>query len=265
MDSPFSDINKNEIPIAGLFKGASCFVTLSGPSLKTINLDLLKQPGIITYGVNNSPKVIRPNLWSCVDDPEKFMISVWRDPTITKIIPYWKHKKKVFDNTKWEYSEKLAGDYPNVVYYHRNEHFVPEIFLSEPTINWGNHKKYGGRRSVLMAVVKICYVLGFKKVFLLGCDFNMEIGKQNYAFDQDRSKGSVNCNNSTYQAMIERFRILRPSFEKENFFVFNCNKDSKLDVFPYVPFNDAIEIALKDFPDIQNENVSGMYERTKEK
>ncbi len=261
MSLTFSTFNDKPFPIEGMYKGASCFIILSGPSTNQLNLSLLDRPNIVTFGVNNSPTIIRPKLWTCVDDPEKFMISIFRDPLITKFIPVKKQKKRIFDNTKWAMSDMIVKDCPNVIYYHRNEKFDPLTYLTEPTINWGSHKKHGGRRSVFLAAIKICYLLGFKRIFLLGCDFHMKVNSQNYSWAQDRTKNSVKGNNTSYTAMEERFNLLRPLFDKNDFHVYNCNKNSKLTAFPYMSYRNAIDITTNSFIDVSTERVKGMYER----
>lgn len=260
-DLTFSTGERVPINIENLYRGHTCFLVVSGPSLATYDLTLLKQPGIITLGVNNSPKVFRPNMWTCVDDPEKFMISIWKDPTITKFVPFGKYNKPIFDNTKWEMSNLTVKDCPNVIHYFRNEHFNAETFLTEKTVNWGSHKKFGGKRSVFMAAIKILYVLGFRRIFLVGCDFKMEKGKENYAWKQDRHDGSVKGNNSTYNEMKSRFTTMRPMFEDAGFFIYNCNPNSEFKVFPTIDYQTAIKLALAEFPDTLTERAEGMYER----
>jgi len=260
----FSTVDRKIIPIENSYKDSSCFLVFGGPGLNNMKMSLLKQPGIISLGVNNSVKAFRPNLWTCVDDPEKFMYSIWKDPTIQKIVPFHKGGKRLFNNYLWQKTDEVVQNCPNVVYYHRNEHFQPEIYLSEKTVNWGNHKKFGGSRSVMLAAIKIAYLLGFRKVFLCGCTFKMENNTNNYAWKQNRTNSSVNGNNSTYRALTERFKILRPIFEQNDFYVFNCTPDSHLKVFPQIDLEDAVKMALNGFPDVQNENVEGMYERVKD-
>lgn len=262
-DLTFSTHDHEPIPIENMFKDQTCFLILSGPSLATHDLSKLKQPGIITLGVNNSPKIFRPNLWTCVDDPEKFMISIWKDPLITKFVPIGKPKKRLFDNTTWTYSNLITRDCPNIIYYYRNEHFNAETFLTQTTINWGNHKKFGGKRSVLLAAIKILYLLGFRRIFLLGCDFKMEKEKDNYAWEQNRHDGSIRGNNSTYAELKNRFTLLKPIFESNNFFIYNCNQKSELKIFPYLSFDNAISLALSNFPDTTTERAEGMYDRPK--
>jgi len=259
--SMFYNAKEQPVSIENLYLNSSVFLILSGPSLTTYDLSKLRQPGIITFGINNSPKVFRPNLWTCVDDPSNFMISIWKDPTITKIVPITKTAHKLFDNTTWKDANVEVQQCPNMIYHYRNERFNADTYLTEDTINWGCHKDYGGGRSVLLSAIRIIYLLGFRKVFLLGADFKMELGKQNYAWQQDRSKSSVNNNNNTYVQMNERFNILRPKFEQENFYVFNCLQTSGLTAFPYIPFEDAIRTTLEGFPDAITERADGMYER----
>lgn len=272
------------LPLQDNYKGQACFIIAGGPSLKDNDLSKLKRAGFVTIGINNSVKVFRPDLWVSVDDPANFMISIWRDPKITKFCMLGKRGKILWDNNKWRESKFTVRDCPNVIYYQDNEYFKPtDEFLTEETINWGNHtnrcecgimredkkektckacgKNMFGCRSVLLAALKIAYVLGFRKVFLLGTDFKMS-AEQTYAWDQARARGAVNNNNVTYRKLNDRFNLLRPIFERHEFYVFNASgQDSGLNSFVKIDFEDAVKIASKDFPDIDRERSFGMYER----
>jgi len=256
----FFTADEKPMYIENEFKGQTCFLILSGPSLNTFDLEKLKQPGIITFGLNNSPKKFRPYLWTLVDEVENFMISIWKDPKIRKFVPFAKSSHTLFDNTRWEKTPTIVGECPNVTYYKRNEKFNVNTFLTEDTVNWGCSRENGGCRSVMLAAMKIIYSLGFKKVFLLGCDFKMD-ETHKYAFQQDRTKGSISSNNSAYKKLNIRFDLLRPIFEKAEFYVFNCTLNSGLKSFDYVPYDVAIKIALKDFPNTETETSEGMYDR----
>jgi len=257
----FSTFDSKPIPFENHYKNKSVFLILSGPSLNKHDLTKLKQPGVTSFGVNNSAKSFRPNLWTCVDHPSRFIISVWNDPNITKFVPFFKAKSNLFDNANWKDTDQRVMDCPNVIYYHRNELFNPDTFLTEKTVNWGNSKHNGGGRSVMMSTMKICYLLGFKNVFLLGCDFKMEKGKQNYSWEQSRHNGSIRGNNSTYNKMIDRYTQLRPIFEENDFHVYNCNPDSELEVFPFIDFDEAVSKSLENFPNVETERAEGMYDR----
>jgi hypothetical protein len=154
-----------------------------------------------------------------------------------------------------------VGDCPNVLYFRRNEKFCAESFLYEDKINWGCHKDFGGGRSVMLISLRLLFFLGVRNIFLLGCDFNMEMGNKNYCFEQDRKKSSVKSNTKTYNRNIERFEQLLSVFEKEGFQVFNCNPKSNLKVFPFVDYKDAINVARSFIPvDLENEKTEGLYE-----
>ena len=157
-----------EIDLIGHYRGASAFLICNGPSFASLDHSLLKKPGVITYGMNNGPKTFRPNFWTCVDDPSRFLTSVWKDPCIMKIIPFDHFEKRLFDNEKWEMSKIKVGECPNVVGFRRNEKFVANRFLFEDTFNWGNHKDYGGGRSVMLPSMRALFLMGFRKVYLLG-------------------------------------------------------------------------------------------------
>ncbi len=262
-----------------LYKGRSAFLILSGPSFgelikgetnfndkNTSNKELLKYPGFVTMSVNNSPKTFRPDLWCIVDSPQSFMKSIWLDPKITKFVPFDHAEKRIFDNESWKEMDMLVGECPNTTFFRRNEHFVPDQFLTSNTINWGEHTDSKdalgnkGGRSVMLVALRLLYHLGIRKVFLLGCDFNMDDNSK-YHFEQDRSKSSQRGNNATYEILKSRFEALLPYFDKAGFKVFNCNENSRLKVFPYMPFEDAIKFATDDIPNIETERTSGLYDR----
>ena len=267
-----------QISLKDQYKNSKAFLILGGPSFGDfINSDdkifvggkflthreCLKYPGFVTMSVNNSVKTFRPDLWTCVDPPSRFIKSIWSDPRIQKFIPECHKDKKIFDSETWSLTDHLVKECPNAFFYHRNDKFNAETFLTESTFNWGDHKDYGGSRSVMLVAIRLLYHLGIRTVFLLGCDFHMN-QNQGYHFDQDRTQSAQNNNNSTYVKMEYRFKKLRPIFDKEKFNVFNCNPYSNLKVFPYVDFETAMRLSTKNMPnDIINERTSGLYEREK--
>jgi hypothetical protein len=190
---------------------------------------------------------------------------VWLDPAITKFVPHAHAEKPIFNNDTWKEMKKagqkvLVGECPNVVYFHRNEKFVANRWLYEDKINWGCSKDYGGCRTVMLPSLRILFLLGFRKVYLLGADFNMT-EEYAYHFDEKRERGAVKCNMNTYKRMRdEYFPQLKPYFKDEGFEVYNCNPDSGLrDVFEYCSFEDAIAEATGKLGEVANERTWGMY------
>ncbi len=243
------------------YRGRSAFLIAGGPSFAALNQNLLDQPGILTMGLNNSARTFRPHLWVSVDSPDHFIRSIWLDPTIQKFTPICHTDKPIFDSDRWEFMDLQVGDCPNVVYFKRNEHFQAAQFLHEDCLNWGNHKRHGGGRSVLLPAIRILFILGIRRVYLLGVDFNMTEADR-YHFEQSRSAGSISGNTSTYQLLNERFTQLRPYFEAEDFQVFNCNPQSRLTAFDHVPYEQAVDRVLEEFTrvEVARERTQGLYD-----
>ena len=266
LQSPPMLFSRDSHPIwmGDMYRGNSAFLILGGPSFSDIDKSKLNQPGILTMGVNNSVKSFRPNLWISVDDPTHFIKSIWVDPKITKFVPFSHSEKNIFDNESWKESTTKVGDCPNIWFYKRNERFIAEQFLFEDTINWGNHKDYGGGRSVMLAAIRMLFYLGVRTIYLLGCDFKMN-EQSKYHFEQNRSTSSIKGNLSTYKLLIDRFKALKPVFKENGLEVLNCNSNSNLKVFPFIELDEAIKLASTELPtDIANERTNGLYDRSKE-
>ena len=278
---PCSFWNKYDqnINLFNIYENQTCFLTLSGPSfLEQLNSEIeiggkiktgrewLNMPGVITMGVNNSPKTFRPNLWVIGDDVKSFMRSIWLDPKIKKFIPKPKYKHTIFNNDTFEEMKVRVSECPNVIGFERDEHFDPETYLKTETVNWGEHSDsvcalgIKSKRSVMLLAMRILHTLGFKEVYLLGCDFKMDENYK-YSFEQDRAKGSITNNNKIYDALQKRFSSLKENFAKTDFKVYNCNKESSLTAFDYKSFEEGIKKVINNFPDTETENSEGLYDR----
>jgi hypothetical protein len=257
--------------LEGMYRGGDCFLIGGGPSLAKIDQQKMKLPGCLTFAINNSVKVIRPNMWTCVDDPSRFLYSIWKDPQIMKFVPMAHFSKDLWDSTNregvdnWKKAPVQVQHCPNVWGYRRNEKFAAHRFLTENTINWGCHKDHGGCRSVMLAAIRIIYLLGIRRLFLVGVDLNMS-PTAGYAFAEGRSAGAIKNNNTTYARMInEYFPALKPQFDKAGFQVFNCNPDSALKIFPHIPYEEAIKVVTAACGDTTKEKTEGMYLKLTEK
>ena len=260
------------VSLDGLYRGSAAFLVGGGPSLLKEKYHALCSPGILTFGMNNSAKLIRPNLWSCVDDPSRFLYSIWKDPRIMKFIPQATFNKCLWKSTlingeqKWEIAKKdngkeeHVGDCPNVIGFRRNEKFHAPRFFTENTINWGCHKKYGGCRSVMLSSIRILYILGVRRIYLVGVDLKMD-EENKYSFDEGRTKGAIKNNNHTYQRMLtDYFPKLKPEADKWGLEIFCCNAESDLcKIFPHASFKEAIQYAARDIGKVSEEKTKGMY------
>lgn len=251
-----------------IYRGASAFLICGGPSLTSHNLALLEQRGILTLAVNNAATVIRPNIWCSVDDPGHFSDVIWRDPGILKFVPHSHFDKSFLVRNEDDLlvpSGRRIGEMPAVFGFQRNDAFHADRWLYEETFNWGNRgdrvDAFGqkGSRSVMYVALRLLFYLGVRRIFLLGCDFRMELGKSNYAFEQERTISSVRGNNSSYKILNVRLQHLKPHFEAAGLDVWNCTPDSGLTVFPFRSFEQAVAEAIADIP--RKILTRGMYDR----
>ena len=222
-------------------------------------------------GVNNSWSVFTPDLWVCVDPPRKFMSSGWMNPRITKFVPDRISRNKIrrqLDEGTFIDLPIEAWEAPNTLTFKRNSSFNHETFLVEPTINWGQTGKkkdslgIGGSRSVMFAAIKILFILGFRDIYLLGCDFKMT-EKNKYAFEENRGKGAIRGNNRSYDIMIKRFAAMEEHFSDHGLNVYNCNKKSALEVFPYRNIKEVLKYQENNNP--PDLDTTGWYEETPKK
>ncbi len=237
-----------------LYAGQTLFMILNGGSLEGFDWSRLKKPGICTFGVNNGAHLLRPTFWTSVDDPTRFLRSIWADPTITKFIPMSHFQKPIWDVERGTFSESRVKDFPNVYGYRRNEAFQPSQWLYEDTINWGNHSKRGGGRSVMLATLRIAFLLGFRRVCLLGCDFYMDDNNR-YWFAEERSRNAISNNQNSYRLMMGFFEQLQQHFLAAGFHVVNCNPKSQLKVFPMADLDVELAAAQVD----TSATTEGMY------
>ncbi|MEO0715395.1 MAG: hypothetical protein AAFY58_00240 [Planctomycetota bacterium] len=244
----------DSISLGGFYKGRSAFLVLSGPSLNDLDLSQLDRRGIVTMGVNNSWIVHRPTLWTCVDDPGRFIDTGWKDPGVLKFVPvcHWGRKLRIkAKNGSLRDSSFRVAQMPSVLFFRRSNHFDHERFLAGDTVPWGNDPKstdslgIKGKRSVMLAALRLLHHLGFRTVYLVGCDFKMAADRK-YAFDETREAAAIRHNNVLYDSLSRRFEALRPHFEKHRFRVVNCSPGSELGVFERMSFEDAIAEAGKE-------------------
>lgn len=268
----FMVVNQREEPLAmdDTWLNGHVFFTLSGPSLRLIQREELAQPGIVTFGVNNSATVVRPSFWVYGDKGDKFHNVIWEDPGIIKFMPTrgWnpKHPHMVREKRpdgSFVTTNKQGRFCPGSVGYIRNSLFKPETFLYEETCNWGNSKKSAAENghphilNIMFVIFRLSFYLGFRNVYLLGCDFNMRADNP-YAFQERKDTGACDSNNGTYLKLNHMLSLLKPHFDNAGYNVFNCTPNSGLRTFPFLSFQEAVANAKASIPSVVD--TTGWYD-----
>ena len=253
--SPVTDRCGRPGGMAGLYYGADLYLVLGGPSVRSLDLSLLDQRGVVSMAVNNAALTYRTDLFICGDPPRKFHDAIWRDPGVICFCPKPKMWEVLYErrstgrigsaNTQVKYQ-------PAVVGYDRNTQFNPETFLSEPSVSFGNSKKWGNEwpsvLSTFFSALKMAWWLGFFRVYLLGCDWEWDYKQDPYHFSMTRPPNVYRSNNHSYSKMVPMLEALKPVFDTASFEVYNCNPESKLMTFPHIPFEQAVKETNKAIP-----------------
>ena len=215
--------------------GRTAFLICGGPSLKTLDLDLLHP--FVTMGMNGSPQAHLPDYWVAMDAPTKFQPelyeSVYLNPDVAKFVPY--DNRRYTEVRRPEAPNRHTGIYyPSTYMVRHNSRFHWWRFFADPLIHWG--------RNTMVVALRLLYDLGIRRVFLLGVDFHMEPDRE-YAFKQRAGATHADMNNGHYIALQRKFELLQPVFLSLGYHVYNCNPDSKLTAFPFWGYHKAIKLA----------------------
>jgi hypothetical protein len=213
----------------------------------------------------------RPNAFICADPPSKFHDGILRDSSIMKFVPTPKlHKRRGRVRTKingefkdWEKDGKYKQsilDCPNVWGFERRSWLEPDTsFFTDPGAAWGNLnvgvERTGQPKTVctLLLGLRLLYYLGARRIFLVGVDFHMDSTKDildNYSFGEERDENACRSNNAQYQIVNKWLCDLQTNgvFKQFGLEIYNCNENSKLRAFSYVPFDTAIDNIREGIP-----------------
>lgn len=250
---------------ANRFKGQSVFLVCGGPSLNQMDLTPLTQRGIMVAAVNNvAASHVRPQLWFGVDHPMKFHQSIFADPAITCFMKgdfvHGRTRRLVGTEST---DGPVATSYPNVYSFSfsRTDSIKPHQFLTTDSPPWPT----GPSRSVMLPALRMLCDFGFTRIYLLGCDFKMHRGlgdsekPGSYAFDEGKSKVACESNNRKMAALDAFFSNLNPILKSEGIEVRNCTVGGMMTAFERLPFAEAVDNALREFPRV--ESLYGYYWR----
>lgn len=225
------------------------FLVCGGPSTKELDLSPLRERGIVSLGINNVCGKVPVRAFLCGDPPEKFHHGIWFDPAMLKFVPERRLRTRVrakMPDGTFSPTAFAVKDCPAVFGYRRDSTWDPEHFFTRQQATWGRgdaQAKAEDKPHILFTFfigLRMMYYLGCRRVYLLGVDFEMTADR-GYSFDQERWPGAIACNNNSYRLAGPMCEELLPIFQRVGYEVYNCNRQSALRAFPFVPFDEAVE------------------------
>jgi hypothetical protein len=252
-DDPLSMFDRFKQPLnhslRNLWAPSAGFLVCGGPSLEKLDLEKLRDRGVISLAINNVAGFAPVRAFLCADPPEKFHGGIFLDPAILKFVPTTKLGKRIrmrSPDGKLAFTTMRVQDCPSVFAFKRDSHWEPSAFLKRDAATWGISKEQAKsleRPHILFTFfigLRMLHYLGCRHVYLLGVDFTMD-SDHGYVFDQHRTAGAMRGNNNSYRIAAEMCSELQPHLNAAGFYVYNCNRHSYLTAFPHVPFHRALE------------------------
>jgi hypothetical protein len=219
----FLRYNNQPINLFNLYRGETVLLIGRGPSLgKHLENEkvrkLMMHPAITRFTMNDGADVLDNNvhLWCCADSPTKFNPSIMRNPNIMKFLPLHRFhylRRDVTDNnqSKLLIQNKSKDQIPFCANTIGVESFLivedkrinfAEAYLASSAVLFGEYKSH---KSVFLLALKICLLLGFSRIILLGVDFKMTLNNPYYKMDNGGyNKFHVDHNNTLYQFLSKR-------------------------------------------------------------
>lgn len=223
-----------------IHKGKKCFVAGAGPSIGLLDLEPIHKYPVISV---NSSAILMP--WEEPGDPlMRYWIST--DMLVMQWDYFWQ-KVTQFDCTRivrnsWaRQMDKCKG-----VKFH---YYAPRRSNGVP--NKKNDGLFGG--SSILSATDLAIVLGCTEIYLLGVDHRMFHGKSHFWQYWDKNDRPVRegkgrdfmpCQRQqsrVFKSNLNTFTTVGKWAKANGAKIYNCSKQSKLEVFPTVSLEEALK------------------------
>lgn len=231
----YEDSRRKAVDLNDVYLNQSLFILGGSPTLNDENLELLKQRGILTLAINNvAAKTFHPNFWVSGDRPDCYAENILVDPSILKFVNMGKRDFQ-FRGKAWKYQ-------PATLFYAcREKLFTTKNFLDKDyRLCWW--------KNTFFIALQLAWRLGFRRIYLLGCEFKISKEKQ-YAWNTDLRSSEVNANKRLYSNSVRLMGEMKALFESHGFQIFNCCKTSMLvPAFGFLDLESAVKEATAVIP-----------------
>ena len=225
---------KKIISLKNKYKGERCFVICTGPSLTIDDLNLLK--GEYTFGMNSISLLydktdFRPSFFGCID--EGVFLKMYDN-----IQKYDDDRIPVFISGRAAKHCDLKPHWyeiPVNVAYHTYDRWVKNKFWCK-----FSDDAYAGvydMYSVTHFLIQIAVYMGFKDIYLLGCDCNQVPGKQVHFKDYGVPDASID---TARERNINGFEEVKRYCDTHDVTVYNATRGGMLEVFERVDLDKVL-------------------------
>jgi hypothetical protein len=213
---------RKAIDLDDTFSGP-CFLLGGAPSLKEVKDLLVNQP-VVLAAMNNTATVVRPDIWVGLDVPANYSSSVLLDPSPMKFT-YITRKDDLVEGKAWK-------NIPNTYFMSSTKQPNAAFFLKARDFCWG--------KNVFTIALQLLYRLGFRTVYTVGCEFNINKEYQ-YCYETKLNDNQVDWTKKTYDSALRGVREVLPLAEDVGFKLISCTMNSRLnDLVEYEDFHEVL-------------------------
>jgi hypothetical protein len=189
-----------------LHEGKTCCVFATGPSIRKTNFEGLDS--FCSFGCNSFYNHWFRTNYFCVTDQ-----IVWEN-----------HKRKILDQNivfKGNLIKQYAEYKSNIINLSLKDQFLVECTKGYGLINKGIYKGH----TVVNHILQIVYWMGFKTVFLFGCDCDYS---KDYHFDGTQID---NFHRTNWDEVFEQYEVSKYFYELDGREIYNATNGGNLEVF----------------------------------
>lgn len=215
------------------FWSGAVFLIGGSPELLKHPIQKLKRPGIVTMAMNNAAcNLLRPTLHMTADKPPCYSMRRLLDPGIVHFARNVFWKQELPDGSWW-------ADTENTYFYPLDESAPDPTDYSKGLV-W--------RKTIFPAAIALCMYLGFRRIYLLGCQFSTEKGDYDTGVTLNENERDWNRRvyGNTVNHMREWLPVLRSAHCPD---IISCTNDSPLnDMYEFRRFEEAVDAECARLP-----------------
>ena len=257
LPSDFKRIVQANVQYKNIYSGKRCFILATGPSILFQDLKPLKNEvcfAVSEFYLHHDINIIRPDFHVLAPNHPPFTMEAV-STRLTRIQELYQNEVTVFlgdnnyVNSYWEFLRKKPLNMNLNIHY---INYFNSYQLNDDNCNkketWDIHGNPFSPRTVVYTAIQIAVYMGFKQIYLLGCDHDYlsDITRvTNHHFYQEGEGISdvEHLSEFTTEKWLEeyylrwkQYRLMKQYLELKEIQIFNATRGGLLDVFPRIDY-----------------------------
>lgn len=229
MDSRYEALYK----LKNKYSGERCFILATGPSLSLDDVLLLQDE--FTFGMNSICLLFDKTEWR----PSIYAI---QDPDVYEKVSDVLHSNPqnvfVSDNTVKRFPDAATFNQFPLNYYYN---YYDYRYTGKLHVKFSDdaYSVVYDAYSITFSIMQIAMYMGFKEIYLLGCDCNQQVGKKNHFIETGHVEEESKLRTSADRNIFSHKEI-KKYCDSVGVKVFNATRGGALEVYPRVQLEDVL-------------------------